>query len=398
MKKLGLLLLVLALAGGVAWYLWHEQLLPQQQAQTKPAPAARVARVQSVAVHALEPRTITLSQSLPGRIAALRQSQVRPQVDGIVAERLFEEGSSVERGQQLYQIDDARYRATLNSALADLQSARANVEAAAAKSRRYADLVRKGAVSKQDYDDVKAQHAQARAEVAVAEASVDLARVNLGYTKVYAPIGGRIGRSLVTEGGLVTANQAQPLAVITQLDPVYVDMQQSSREALELRSRLDGRDSVTVRLRLDEGSQDLYPHPGVLKFSEVTVDQSTGSVTLRAEIPNPEQTLLPGLFVRGVLELGETEALLVPQRATTRTQDGTLTVWVVGADSIANPRSLTVSRAYEDSWVVQSGLEAGDTIIIEGYQKIAPGSTVKTEPWNRQQTALGTPLMAANRR
>jgi membrane fusion protein (multidrug efflux system) len=334
-----------------------------------------------VAVITIGQEEIVQSITLPGRISPFRQSQVRPQVDGIITERLFEEGATVEKGQQLYQIDDARFKAATGSALADLKSARANVKTIEARTKRYEQLVKINAVSKQEYDDVKAQLDQANAAIAVAQAAVDVANVNMGYTKVYAPISGRIGKSFVTEGALVTANQSQSLTVITQLDPVYIDMQQSGDEAVKLRTQMAGKDSVPVHVQLDEKTNLLYAHEGTLKFSEVTVDETTGSIALRAIMPNPDGQLLPGLFVRASVDLGSEKAILVPQRATVRTPDGKLVVWTVSADQKAHMTSIDVIKTYKDQWIVQSGLSVGDTVIIEGYQKIAEGALVKTTPW-----------------
>jgi len=338
---------------------------------------------QAVAILELQPQTISFAHELPGRIQPFRQSQVRPQVDGIITERLFEEGVDVEKGQQLYQIDDARYKAALNSAKADLASARANVKTVEARARRYEDLVKINAVSRQEYDDVKAQFDQATASIAVAQAAVDLAQVNLDYTKVYAPISGRISRSFVTEGALVTANQSQHLATITQLDPVYIDMQQSGSQALQLRARMAGKGAIPVNLVLDDKTGREYSHEGTLKLSEVTVDETTGSITLRALIPNPDGLLLPGMFVRATLDLGEGDVLLVPQRASVRTPEGGLTVWVVDENDKAQPRHVQVEQAYKESWIVRGGLKAGDSVVVEGYQKVGPGASVSPTPWKR---------------
>lgn len=380
MKKQILIAVValLLLAGGGAWYYFaggagkggeeqyggHGQRPPQ-----------------AVSVLPLEAQTINMTYKLPGRVTAYRQSQVRPQVDGIITARLFEEGSNVEKGQPLYQIDDARYRAALNSALADLKSAEASVKTVEARASRYTELVKIDAVSQQEYDDVVAQLDQARAAIAVAQAAVDVAQVNLDYTKVYAPIDGRISRSFVTEGALVTASQSQHLATITQLQPVYVDMQQSGAEAVDLRAYMTGQDKIPVTLYLDDASQRVYPHKGELKFSEVTVDETAGSVTLRAEVPNPDELLLPGLFVRTQLDLGPHELLLVPQRAATRMPDGSLQVWVVDGENKARPRTVTASQSQGNSWIVTAGLKAGDKVIVKGYQKVGPDMTVTPSLW-----------------
>lgn len=385
MKRIApFVILALLLAGG-GWYWWHKSHAGSQDA----AGSAAARPPQAVAVLELKPQTVTFTQQLPGRISPYRQSQVRPQVDGIITARLFEEGADVEEGQQLYQIDDARYKAALNSARADLKSAEANLKTVEARARRYEELVKIDAVSQQEYDDVKAQLDQAKAAIAVAQAAVDTAQVNMNYTQVYAPISGRISRSFVTEGTLVTANQAQNLATITQLDPVYIDMQQSGSEAIHLRSRMMGKEIVPVHLILDEKTGKDYPHDGTLKFSEVTMDETTGSIALRALMPNPDALLLPGMFVRATLDLGRDEVLLVPQRATIRSPEGGLTVWVVGEDGKAQPRPIQVEQAYENNWIVTDGLKTGDTVIVEGYQKVAPGAPVSPAPW--QQSEISPP-------
>jgi len=380
MKKIfPVLILALLLAAG-GWYWWSAEHKKEQGAG-----GAAGAPPQAVTVFEVKPQTITFTHQLPGRISPYRQSQVRPQVDGIITERLFEEGADVEKGQQLYQIDDARYKAALNSAKADLASARANVKTVEARAERYAELVKINAVSEQEYDDVKAQYDQAMAAIAVAQAAVDVAQVNLDYTKVYAPISGRISRSFVTEGTLVTANQAQFLATITQLDPVYIDIQQSGSEAIHLRSRMMGKEIIPVHLVLDDKTGKDYPHEGALKFSEVTVEETTGSIALRALIANPDSLLLPGLFVRATLDLGQDDVLLVPQRAAIRTPEGSLTTWVVDETGKAQPRPIQVEQAYKDNWIVTDGLKVGDAVIVEGYQKVRPGTPVSPVPWQQSE-------------
>lgn len=346
--------------------------------------AAAGAPPMPVATLEVAEQAIPRTYSLPGRIAAFRQSDVRPQVNGILTERLFEEGQAVQKGQQLYQIDDTRYRAVLNRAVADLHRAEANLASVKARARRYETLRKSNTVSQQDYDDAVAALDLAEAEIGVARAQVALSRVDVDFSRITAPISGRIGRSLVTVGALVTANQPAALATITALDPVYVDMQESAGQS-EVRALLADRgakNAVPVQLMLDAGDgQRAYPQPGVLKFSEVTMDASTGATTLRAEVPNPDAALLPGMFVHAVLDLGEMEAVLVPQRATTRTPEGELIVWVVDADSIVHRRSIDVRSAFEDNWVVQTGLVAGEIIIMEGYQKVRDGQPVAPEAW-----------------
>lgn len=379
-KRILISVLILAAVGVGGFYVYSSQKGAEAAASHDAAGGAPPAM--PVSVLKLEEQTISMKHSLPARITPFRQAEIRPQVDGIITQRLFTEGSDVKKGDQLYQIDDTRYKALLNSALADLTSAKANIKTTEARAARYRDLVKIKAVSQQEYDDAVAALDQSKAGIAVAEAAVEIAQVNLDYTKVYAPIDGRIGKSFVTEGALVTANQQQHLSVITQLDPVFIDMQQSGSEAMQLRSRLTGRDTVSVEVLLGEQADaDTYPHKAVLKFSEVTVDESTGSIALRAEVANPDDVLLPGLFVRANLDLGQETVLLAPQRAATRTADGTLNVWVVDAGNQAQPRTIKASRAYNSQWIVEDGLQAGDTIIVEGYQKVGPGAPVMPMPW-----------------
>ena len=348
--------------------------------QGGPPPPAPV----EVSVVTMAPQRVALSTELPGRTVAFRVAEVRPQVSGIVLKRMFQEGSEVKAGQQLYQIDPATYRAALESTKADLAKARANLKSIEAKAARYADLVQINAVSRQDYDDIVASLDQAKAQIMVAQAAVETSRINVDYTKVYAPITGRIGKSAVTEGALVTANQAAALATITQLDPIYVDVSQSSSDLMRLQRAIaagtvqEGRATQTPVTLTVDGTDQPYDQTGQLQFSEVTVDQSSGAVQLRAVFPNPRQTLYPGLFVRARVEQGVKEqALLVPQRALVRTPDGKAMVWVVGADSKVNPRPVVVGQAVADKWVVESGLQPGDQVVTEGLQKIRPGAEIR---------------------
>jgi len=328
---------------------------------------------------------VALTTELPGRTTAFRVAEVRPQVNGIILKRLFQEGSEVKAGQQLYQIDPATYQAAVNSAQADLVKARASLKSVEAKASRYQDLVRINAVSRQDYDDAIASLDQAKAQILVAEAAVQTARISLGYTKVFAPIGGRIGKSSVTEGALVTANQTTSLATITQLDPIFVDVSQSSSELMRLRRTItpDGSAAVAaapVTLTLD-GTAQSYDLPGRLEFSDVTVDQTTGAVQLRAVFPNPRHELYPGLFVRARIEQGvKDQAILIPQKALVRGADGKSSVWVVGPDNKVAPRPVKVGQAVGDSWLVEEGLAAGDQVVTEGLQKIRPGAEVRVAP------------------
>jgi len=351
----------------------------KRQSGAQPAPPPT-----DVAVITIEPQRVALFTDLPGRTAAFRVAEVRPQVNGIILKRLFQEGSEVKAGQQLYQIDSATYQAAMASARADLAKARANLKSVEAKAARYADLVQINAVSRQDYDDIVANLDQSKAQIMVAQAGVETARINVEYTKVYAPITGRIGKSNVTEGALVTANQAAPLATVTQLDPIYVDVSQSSSELMRLRRavaagqlRQDDAAQAPVTLNLDGASQP-YDISGQLQFSDVTVDPATGSVQLRAVFPNPRLDLYPGLFVRARVEQGVKEqAILIPQQALVRTPDGATTVWVVGADSKVNPRPVEIGQVMGDKWVVNTGLQPGEQVVTEGLQKIRPGAEVR---------------------
>ena len=369
----------------------------------KQAQAPATAPPVEVVVQTLAARTVPLATDLPGRTAAYRVAEVRPQVSGIVQKRLFEEGGQVKAGQQLYLIDPATYQAALQSAQADLVKARATLKSIEAKAARYADLVQINAVSRQDYDDVVASLDQSKAQILVANAAVETARINVGYTKVYAPIDGVIGKSVVTEGALVTANQTTALATITQLDPIYVDVSQSSSELMRLRQavsaglvRTGQADQAPVTLRLD-GSSQTYAHAGQLKFSDVTVDPGTGAVQVRAVFPNPDKLLYPGLFVRARVEQGSRDgALLVPQRALVRNPDGSAAVWVVGADNKVAPRPVATAQVVGDSWLIDSGLAAGERIVVEGLQKVRPGAEVRpVEAGTAPAAASGAPAATA---
>lgn len=367
-------LLLILLAGGVLYWWLSGDRKPQ-------APAARAMQV---SVATVQQTPVSQTVELPGRISATRVSDVRPQVNGILQRRLFTEGSVVKAGTPLYQIDPALYQAAYNSARADLLKAEATEKSAAARTKRFTQLVRGGAVSRQDYDDAVAQSQQAHADVAVARAQVETARINLDYTRVRAPITGRIGKSNVTEGALVNANQADPLAVITQLDPVYIDLTQSDRELAALRGRMQGQQDVPVTL-LPQDSTEPYPLPGKIEFADVTVDPTTGSVQMRALFPNPDYRLLPGLFVRARITLPAGEGILIPQQAAPRAADGSASVWVVGADHTVQPVQISIARAEGTDWLIQDGLKSGDVIVMEGFQKIAPGATVNPVPFGSKE-------------
>src|SRR5690606_37870631 len=346
-------------------------------AETPPPPAPEVA------VHAVTASPVSLTAELPGRTSAYLVSEVRPQVTGILQARLFEEGSDVQAGDVLYEIDPATYQASAHSAKAALAKAQANLKVVNARAARYSELVKIDAVSKQAHDEAVAELQQARADVEAAKAALEMAEINVGYTQVKAPISGRIGRSAVTPGALLNANQPEPLARIQQLDPIYVDVTQSSLELLRLRKALASGQLVSsdqaranVQLKLEDGT--LYEHSGELQFSDVSVDPGTGMVTLRAVFPNPDFKLLPGMYVRAVLEEGvQQQGILAPQKGVTRNARGEATALVVNAEGVVEPRVLRVSRTVGDQWLVEDGLEVGDRVIVEGVQKVQPGMAVR---------------------
>ncbi|MFH0726394.1 MAG: efflux RND transporter periplasmic adaptor subunit [Pseudomonadota bacterium] len=357
-----------------------------------------------VAVIQVKPERVTLTTELSGRTSAYLIAEVRPQVGGILQKRLFTEGSDVKAGQVLYQIDAARYQAAFDSARAALDKAEANLIPVRQKAARYKELVGIKAVSAQDYDDAFAAFKQAEAEIAVKKAAVETARIDLAYTQVAAPISGRIGKSSVTIGALVTAGQSAPLATIQQLDPVYVDVTQSSVEMLRRKRDLaegritpDSAGQATVKLLLEDGTA--YPLTGSLKFSDATVEQSTGSVTLRTVFPNPKQLLLPGMYVRTILEEGVVaEAILVPQQGVTRDPSGKAVAMVVGADDKVESRPVQVSRAIGDKWLVSEGLNPGDRLIVEGLQKARPGTLVRVVTLGPESAAASIPNQPAQAR
>ena len=351
-----------------------------------------------VGVIEIAPQSLAVTTELPGRTAAYRVAEVRPQVSGIVLKRFFREGSDVKAGDQLYQIDPATYQAALDSAKADLQKAEANLQAARNKEMRYRDLTKRSVTSKQDYDDVLASLKQNEAQVAAAKAALDLARINLDYTKVFAPISGRIGKSAFTEGALVTANQATALATIQQLDPIYVDVTQTASQLMRLRQDMEsGRirpsEPGKIPVILFLGSpEDPYHQRGELQFSDVTVDPGTSSVQLRAVFPNPDLNLLPGLFVRARVEQGVAEgAITVPQSSVARAPDGSAQVWVVGDDNKVTLRTIKAERTIGNSWLVSEGLNPGDRVVAEGLQKVRPGAEVKPVPAKSTVAALPAP-------
>jgi membrane fusion protein, multidrug efflux system len=334
-----------------------------------------------VGVVKLTTTDVPLAVELPGRTSAFRKAEVRPQVSGVIQKRLFTEGGEIKANEPLYQIDPATYEAAHTSAKAELARAEANLAAAAARESRYKNLVANKLVSQQDYDDTLATSEQAKANVLAAKAAVETARINLKYTRVLAPINGTIGKSSVTEGALVTAGQTGVLAEILQLDPIYVDVSQAAEAVLQLRRQMMSGDvkameAAKVNLLFGDGSR--YEHQGNLQFAEVGVNETTGSVTLRAIFPNPDRLLLPGMFVRAELQEGlRTNAILVPQRGVTRDRTGQATALIVNASNVAEVRSLTLGRAVGDQWLVLEGLVAGDQVIVDGLQKVKPGALVK---------------------
>lgn len=344
------------------------------------APSSPAAPITEVTVEAIRMESVALQTELAGRTSPYRVAEVRPQVTGIIKAREFQEGSQVEAGQLLYTIEPAVYRATVDRAQAELESAQARVVTARVRSERYAELVKINAVSKQERDDAIAAHMQAVAAVAQAKASLKSASINLDFTHVVAPISGRIGRSTVTQGALVTASQSAPLATVAQLDPMFVDVTQSSVQLLHLKRLLSSGGalppSASVRLRLEDGTD--YPTLGELQFTDVTVDPGSGSVTLRALFKNPDTLLLPGMYVRAIVdEAVEPHAILAPQQAIARDERGQPQALIVDADNKVQVRMLSTGRAIGDRWHITGGLQPGDRVIVEGNHKVKAGDRVK---------------------
>jgi len=348
-------------------------------------------QIPEVSVIKIETEEILLTTELPGRTSPYKIAEIRPQVSGIILKRYFTEGSNVKDGEVLYQIDPAQYKAAYDNAKAALSRAEANLQSVKAKYERYQELIKVNAISKQEFDDVKAQYEQTLSEIEALKAQVRNAQINLGYTKITAPISGRIGKSNVTEGALVTAYQAQELTRIQQLDPIYVDIPQSTKELRELERRLEegrlkyaGKEQNKVKLILEDGTA--YPLEGTLQFKDVTVDPTTGSVTLRAIFPNPKGVLLPGMFVRAVIREGiNKKAILVPQQVVFRDTKGNPFVYIVDKENKVQIRPIQVDRAIGDRWLVSEGLQVGEQVIIEGVQRIMPGAQVKPVPYAEQK-------------
>lgn len=351
-------------------------------------------RVVEVGVVEVQPSPEPVTVELAGRAAAFQTAEVRPQINGLIRNRYFTEGSIVRQGQTLYQVDPRLYRAAANEAQANLQSARATAEAARVRANRYRPLAEMEAVSRQEYTDALAQSRQANAAIQQSNAQLETARINLSFTRVPAPITGRIGRSLYTEGALVSSNQTEPLAVIQRIDPIFIDIQQSAAELLALRQAL-ASGGVTpaeaeVRLRLEDGSE--YGRTGRVQFAEAMVDPATGTVTLRARFPNPDSLLLPGMFVRASFVQGINQrAFLVPQQAVSRDPRGNATLYVVDADNKAVRRQVTAERTSGAHWVVTAGLNPGDRVIVQGLANVRPNATVRPVPADTPQRIAPPP-------
>ncbi len=365
-------------------------LLAACDGQNAGAPAGAGAE-QEVGVVTLRGQSVTLSSELTGRVNATMTSDVRPQVDGIIKQRLFTEGAEVKAGQVLYQIDPASYQASYDQAAAQLKNAQATVQSTRLKSQRYAALVKENGVSQQDADDAKAAYLAAVASVAQYQAALETARINLAYTQVRAPIAGRIGISSVTPGALVTASQTDALATIRALDPIYVDLTQSSAQLLKLRRQQAAlqRGAVTpVAIKLEDGTP--YAHAGKLELTEVAVDEATGSVTLRAVFPNPEHELLPGMYVHATVDNGvDPKAILAPQQGITRNAKGEATALVVDEQNNVAQRTVSAERVVGSNWLIGSGLNEGDRLIVEGTGKVTIGAAVKPVEVSVDKTQRG---------
>jgi membrane fusion protein (multidrug efflux system) len=362
----------------------------------QPAPAGPP----EVGVVTIRTESVVLSSELPGRTSAYESSEVRPQVNGLILERLFTEGDQVRAGQALYRIDPAPYEAQVASARAALGRARSAIASTSALARRYSELVKINAISRQDAENAVVGAQQAQADVAAQQAALRSAQIDLARTTIRAPISGRIGRSTYTTGALVSASQADPLTTIQRLDPIFVDIQQSSADVLRLRQQMlsgelsRGGGAARVRLKLEDGST--YPEEGVLKFTDVTVDPATGSQVVRAQFPNTRGLLLPGMYVRAELVEGtRSNGILVPQSAVSRDEKGSPTVMVAGAQGKVEMRKLTAPRTVGTNWLVTAGLKPGDKVIVEGAQNLRPGATVKPVPMGAKATTGAAPAGGA---
>ncbi|GAB1439721.1 efflux RND transporter adaptor subunit AcrA [Providencia sp.] len=382
-KNRGVLpLALLVLSGGLALSGCNDE---KQGGGERPAP--------EVGIVTLKAEPLTLKTELPGRTSAFRVAEVRPQVSGIILKRNYKEGSDVEAGTSLYQIDPAPFQATYDSAKAELAKAQANANLAGLTVKRYKPLLGTNYISRQEYDQATSTYAQALAAVKAAEAAVETARINLNYTKVTAPISGRTGKSNVTEGALVSTGQATELMRVQQLDPIYVDVTQSSDDFLRLKNEIAKgaiqQESGQAPVSLVSNNGQEYAQKGVLEFSDVTVDETTGSITMRAVFPNPNKELLPGMFVRAILEDGVIDkAILVPQQGLSRTAQGTSQVMVVGAENKVEVRTVKAGQAIGNKWLITDGLQAGDRVIVIGLQKIKPGIVVNPKEANLETQSI----------
>lgn len=367
MKKIIIIVggvIIVAICGIVYWR--FEASLHNVNTPSQPVALRAVRLVQ---------QNVTLVKELPGRTQAFKIAEIRPQVSGIIIQRSFAEGSYVNEGDQLYQIDPLTYQAAYDSAAANLQKSEANLLSIQARHKRYSKLVKVEAISKQDYDDIVASLATAQADTSIATAALKQAKLNLDYTKVFAPISGIISKSHITEGALVTAAQSDPIATITLLDPMYVDMLPSSETIVQLESVEKNYSNIPATLLIGN-NQQVYPSKGQIQFHEVNVDQTTGALLLRALFPNPDKTLFSGLFVRVKLELNYPKAILIPQYATMRQPDGSLSVWKLNTEGQAQPTPITANNAVNGNWLVLSGVTEGDIIITEGLISLRPGTNV----------------------
>lgn len=341
-----------------------------------------------VAVLKVVSQQVILTTELPGRVSAYRIAEVRPQVSGIIQKRLFTEGSNVKAGDVLYQIDPAPFQAAYDNAVSALERSKANLPAIKQRYERYRELINQKAISQQEFDDVTAAYKQAEADINYWKAAVETARINLGYTKVVAPISGRIGKTNVTEGALVTANQPMALTTIQQLDPVYVDIPQSTVELMDLRKRLEegkinylAGDQSKVKLALEDGT--IYPKEGTIQFRDVTVDPTTGSVIIRAIFPNVNEKLLPGMFVRAIVKEGVNKnAILIPQESVQRDPKGNPYVFIIDKESKVQIRPVVLDRAMGNKWLISKGIAPGEQVVVEGIQRLRPGVPVKVTEFN----------------
>ncbi len=368
-------LLILTLLFCYWLWSWHAKDATHNQANVMPAVPVSTMIVQK--------QLVDLQKLLPGRIVPFEVAELRPQVTGILNNRFFEEGALVKKGEPLYQIDPAPYQAAYNSAQANLMKTKANLQLAQVNAKRAATLIKSNTISQQEYDNLMAQYAQAQAEVGVGQAALESVKINLDYTKVHAPISGRIGKSQLTTGALVTANQADAIARITQLDPIYVDLAMPMHDFKMLHSALEKPNTIDLALFF-ENRDKAYKYKGKIQFTDITVSETTNSVLIRSLFPNPEQTLLPGLFVNAQLQLKAIEAILIPQKAVIHNPNGSASVWFINNKNIATLKPIGVNQTIGDQWLVSEGLTQGDKIILTGVQKLKPGALVKDDSIAKQ--------------